>query len=260
MGQQALPFRPTGRVVCRWSAGAASAFATWLALQECPDAEIYYNETGQHHVDNERFRMACAELYGKPVCVLSSRRYKDAFEVWEGRKWIVSHDGTAACTGALKRIPGDAVWRIGDTEVFGYTADEAKRVERFRRDNPERNIWCPLIDQGVSKDDCFRWLESVGIELPTMYKLGFRNNNCIACCKARDSIDYWKRIRKHFPGHFERMARLERQLGFQINRVSRNGVRVPIYLDEIDPGDPKGADPKISCGLFCGIDEEAASE
>jgi len=28
-------------------------------------------------------------------------------------------------------------------------------------------------------------------------------------------------------------------------------VRAEIYLDEIEPGEPKGADPQISCGLFC---------
>jgi hypothetical protein len=94
-------------------------------------------------------------------------------------------------------------------------------------------------------------LERVGIELPTMYKLGFRNNNCIGCVKARDNLDYWKRVRKHFPEQFERTAKLERDLGTTINRITVKGVRSPIFLDEIELGDPKGADPKISCGLFC---------
>jgi hypothetical protein len=50
---------------------------------------------------------------------------------------------------------------------------------------------------------------------------------------------------------FERTARLERELNVTINRITRNGERTPIYLDEIEAGDPTGADPKISCGLFC---------
>jgi hypothetical protein len=88
-----------------------------------------------------------------------------------------------------------------------------------------------------------------------MYRLGFRNNNCIGCVKARDNLDYWKRVRKHFPAQFARTAALERELKVTINRVTRDGVRSKIYLDEIPDGDPKGADPKISCGLFCSVEE-----
>ena len=69
--------------------------------------------------------------------------------------------------------------------------------------------------------------------------------------KARDSLDYWKRIRKHFPDRFDWYAKKERELGITINRVTRDGVRSPIYLDEIEDGEPKAADPQISCGLFC---------
>ena len=159
----------------------------------------------------------------------------------------------APCTGAMKRIPSDKVWQIGDVEIFGYTADESSRLERFREQNNERLIECPLIDRCLTKEDCFGILDREGIRLPDMYKLGFRNNNCLGCVKARDSIDYWKRIRKFFPEKFERMAGIERNIGHTINRERVNGERVPIFLDEIPEGDPnpKAADPNIQCGLFC---------
>jgi hypothetical protein len=151
----------------------------------------------------------------------------------------------------MKKIPGMAVSEIGDVEIYGYTIEEKHRVEGWRANNPERIIECPLIERGYDKADCLGMLERVGIELPVMYRLGFRNNNCIGCVKARDNLDYWKRVRKHFPEVFERMAKLERDLETTINRVTKDGVRSPIYLDEIEAGDPKGADPQISCGLFC---------
>jgi hypothetical protein len=84
-----------------------------------------------------------------------------------------------------------------------------------------------------------------------MYRLGFRNNNCIGCVKARDSVDYWKRVRKYFPEVFSRMSGIERELNTTINRKTTKGIRTPLFLDEIEPGDPTGADPRISCGLFC---------
>ena len=135
-------------------------------------------------------------------------------------------------------------------QVFGYTSDEKHRVERWKKNNNERVIECPLIDKQLDKSDCLGMLERVGIELPTMYKLGFRNNNCIGCVKAQ-SVDYWKRIRKHFPNRFNHMAKLERELNHAINRVTQKGERLKVFLDEIPEGDPKGEDAKISCGLFC---------
>jgi len=242
---------PTGRVIARFSCGAASAVATKLALEKYGDAvDIYYNDTGSEHPDNKRFLHDCENWFGQSITTLKSEKFSNIYEVFEARKFLVSHQG-APCTAALKRIPGEKVWRLGDLEIFGYTADETHRLTRWKRDNTERRIECPLIDKCLTKDDCFGVLDRVGIQLPKMYRLGFRNNNCIGCVKARDSIDYWKRVRKHFPEQFNRTAALERKLNITINRVTKDGERTPIYLDEIEPGDPKGRDPDIQCGLFC---------
>lgn len=240
----------TGRVICRFSCGAASAVATKLAIEKYGEVEIYYNDTGSEHPDNPRFLADCEKWFSQKIHILKSKKFKNIWEVFEKRRFLVSHHG-APCTGEMKRIPGESVWKVGDVEVFGYTSDETRRLERFRRDNNERIIECPLIDKHLTKADCLGMLERVGIELPEMYKLGFRNNNCIGCVKARDNIDYWKRVRLHFPDHFERMVKLERELKITINRVTNKGVRTPIFLDEIPAGEPRGSDPDISCGLFC---------
>lgn len=242
--------RPSGRVVAHFSCGAASAVATKIALEKYETVEIVYCDTGSEHPDNKRFIADCENWFGQSVRVLRNEEYANIYEVFEKRRFMVSHQG-APCTGELKRKPGNGIWKLGDTEIFGYTADEKHRLERWKRDNFERIIECPLIDRHLTKDDCFGMLDRVGIELPEMYKLGFRNNNCIGCVKARDSIDYWKRVRKHFPEQFDRTAKLERELNITINRITKDGKRTPIYLDEIEEGDPKGSDPNIQCGLFC---------
>ena len=247
---------PSGRVLCRFSCGAASAVATKLAIEKYGKVEIWYSDTGAEHPDNARFIADCERWFGQPVKVTRSAKYADIWEVFEAKRFLVSHQG-APCTSEMKRMPGDAVWEIGDTEIYGYTADERNRVEQWKKHNFERIIECPLIEKHLTKQDCFGMLERVGIELPAMYKLGFRNNNCIGCVKARDNLDYWKRVRKHFPAIFERMAKLERDIGSNINRVTKGGVRSPIYLDEIEEGDPKGADPNVQCGLFCMAEADA---
>lgn len=249
-------FKPSGRVVCQFSCGAASAVATKLAIEKYDSVEIVYCDTGSEHEDNARFIQDCEAWFGQSVQVLRSKKYSNIYEVFESRRFIVSKDG-APCTGELKRKVGEEVWKPGDTEVFGYTVEEKQRVARWKKENNERIIECPLIDRHLTKNDCFGVLDRAGIELPRMYQLGFRNNNCIGCVKARDSIDYWKRVRKHFPEQFARTAKLERWLGITINRVTKNKVRTPIYLDQIEPGDPKANDPNIQCGLFCMAESES---
>lgn len=244
------------KVICRFSCGAASAVATKLALAKYPDAVIYYNDTGSEHPDNKRFMADCERWFSKEIGVLKSEKYNNIWEVFEARRFLVAVGGGAPCTSEMKRIPGEAVWTPGDIEIFGYTAEERARVERFREHNTERIIECPLIDKELTKQDCFGMLARVGIELPVMYKLGFRNNNCIGCVKARDSVDYWKRVRKHFPAIFNKMGDLEKEYGMAINRVTVDGERKPVFLHDIEEGDPKGADPDISCGLFCMVEAD----
>jgi len=238
------------KVIAWFSCGAASAVATKLAIEKYGTVHIYYTDTGSEHEDNPRFIADCEKWFGQKINVLKSDKYNDAMEVCEKARYLSSANG-APCTGAMKKEPANGIWNIGDIEIFGYTSDEGHRLERWKRDNSERTIECPLIDTHLTKEDCLGMLERVGIEIPAMYKLGFRNNNCIGCVKARDSIDYWKRVRKYFPAQFERVAKLEKELGYAINRITRNGEKISVPLYEIPEGDPKGADPKISCGLFC---------
>jgi 3'-phosphoadenosine 5'-phosphosulfate sulfotransferase (PAPS reductase)/FAD synthetase len=245
-----------GRVVCHFSCGAASAVATKIAIGIYGSAEIVYCDTGSEHPDNVRFLAECEEWFGQKVTILRSEKYANIYEVFESQRFLSSNKG-APCTGILKRIPGNQFRRDGDVEIFGYSAEERHRVERWKKENFEKTIVCPLIDRNLTKDDCFGMLDRVGIELPEMYKLGFRNNNCIGCVKARDNLDYWKRVRKFFPDQFWKTARLERELGYNINRVTRDGERIAVFLDEIEEGDPKGADPNIQCGLFCMSEADA---
>lgn len=247
------------RVVCHFSCGAASAVATKLAIKKYGEVEIYRCDTGSEHTDNERFHSDCERWFGQNINVIRSDKYANTDEVWEARQFMVSPHG-APCTGELKKLPWMKLWQPGDVEIFGYTSSERHRVENWKRENFERVIECPLIDQHLTKDDCFAILAQVGIDLPVMYGQGFRNNNCIGCVKARDSIDYWKRIRKYYPERFEAIAQRERKLDFALNRVTKDGERRKVFLDEIAPGDPVGRDPNIQCGLFCAVEAEGMQD
>lgn len=238
------------RTVVWFSAGAASAVAAKLTLSETPDAIVAYTDPGSEHPDNQRFIADCEEWFGKEILKLKSEKYKDTWQVWEASNFIVSPMG-APCTGELKKKVRRSFQRYDDIQVFGYTAEERHRADRFREQNIEVELKTPLIERGLTKSDCLAMVDRAGIKLPTMYLLGYQNNNCIGCPKG--GIGYWNKIRKDFPEVFERMAKLERSLGATCLR-DKNG---PLWLDELDPARGNHRDePSFECSLLCTIAEQ----
>lgn len=51
-----------------------------------------------------------------------------------------------------------------------------------------------LIDENITKNDCFKILKNEGLKLPEIYRLGYPNANCIGCVKA-SSPTYWNHVR-----------------------------------------------------------------
>ena len=248
------------RLVCWFSCGAASAVATKIALKEWEgESVICYQDTGAEHPDNKRFLAECQEWFGQEVYVMKSKAYESIWEVFEKTRWLVGVSG-ARCTGEMKRKPAEEFLNFGkDLEVIGYTSEETARVVKFIKNNPERDIWPILIDRNLSKSDCLGILSTAGIELPTMYKLGYRNNNCIGCVKGQSG--YWNKIRIDFPETFERMAKLERELNACINKRYEKKERIRVFLDELDPKAGNHLkELSVQCGIFCMQEAENLSE
>lgn len=244
------------RTVVWFSCGAASAVAAKLTLTTQAEGEIViaYTNPGSEHPDNERFLKDCEEWFGHPVTRLRSEKYEDTWQVWSERRFLVGPAG-ALCTTELKKMVRFAFERPDDHQVFGYTSEEQHRADRFRQQNPEVILETPLIDFGLKKADCLAMVDRAGIELPAMYKLGYRNNNCVGCVKG--GIGYWNKIRRDFPDVFWRMAGLERGIGHSILK-DEDG---PVWLDKLDPG--RGhhrSEPDIECSLLCVIAEGAIDD
>lgn len=242
------------RVVEWFSCGAPSAVSAKLTLAKygrTHEVVIARIVIPSEHPDNDRFAADCEEWFGHPITNLSSTRYRDTWDVWEKRRFISGPQG-ALCTTELKKMVRQDFQRPDDIQVFGYTAEERKRAERFRGQNFEVRLETPLIEAGLTKSDCKALVSRAGIEIPMMYRLGFSNNNCIPCGKA-SSPAYWNRIRRHFPNRFDRMARLSRELGARLVKV--NDAR--IFLDELDPAlGAEDVEPDIECSLLCHIAEQ----
>jgi hypothetical protein len=237
------------RTLVWFSCGAASAVAARIAVKEWPDCEVVYCDTSKHeHPDNKRFKADVEHWIGRPIKSLRSDKYEDIFDVFERTGWLVGPKG-ARCTTELKKKVREAYQRPGDLHVFGLTADEQTRIDKFESRHPDLDCAWVLAEAGINKTDCYDIIRRAGIELPAMYRLGFNNNNCIGCVKG--SVGYWNRIRQHFPDAFDRMAKLERRLGVAICRRG-GGARERVYLDELDPNEGRHDPPQLmSCGLLC---------
>lgn len=247
-----MKVQDNGQRIVGWvSGGAASAVTCKLGIAKygLERVTLAYIDTGAEHPDTERFLSDLEVWYGKTIERLKSDKYADTWEVWEKHRFLRGPRG-AKCTTVLKREQRNHWERADDIQLFGFTADkrEIKRAEQFREHHMEAMVETPLIDQQVTKSDCYAIVERAGIKLPAPYLLGFDNNNCIPCVKA-EGAKYWNRIRRNFPEQFGRMARLERELGYALVRINK----VAVFLDELDPfaGADDDAPEPINCGITC---------
>lgn len=235
------------RVISWFSCGAASAYATYLAHKKYGDAlEAVYCKVAEEHPDNVRFLNEFVVTTGIAVKTIgdASADYS-IYNIFKKRNFIKGPTG-APCTMILKKDVRKAYQQPNDVQVFGYTAEEHGRIDRFIDSNNDVDADFILADQGVTKGKCLQWLKDMGIELPAMYRLGYQNNNCIGCVKG--GMGYWNKIRVDFPERFNQMAKLEREIGHAVNKDNKG----PVFLDELHPGRGNFKnDAPGDCGFTC---------
>jgi 3'-phosphoadenosine 5'-phosphosulfate sulfotransferase (PAPS reductase)/FAD synthetase len=241
------------RIVVWYSCGITSAVVAKMILDKYRGdipIVIAYCDTASEHPDNYRFLRDCEKWFDYPITILKSEKYSDVWDVYEKTKYIAGING-ARCSLEMKKVVRQKFEDLEkDIQIFGFDADEEKRAEKFKKNNPEVILGLPLIKHGISKSDCLQIIQDSGIEIPIMYKLGYKNNNCIGCPKGAKG--YWNKIRVDFPDEFNRMAEMERKLGATLNIMNIKGKRKRVHLDELplDAGNYKSELP-ISCGLLC---------
>ncbi len=145
-----------------------------------------------------------------------------------------------------------------------------KRIADFEAANFDLKLEWLLRDAGITKQDCFQILMQAGIELPAMYRLGYRNNNCIGCVKSA-SPGYWQKILHDFPERFASRADRSRKLGVRLIEITntknlpswalveakKQGKKTRIFLDTLAALSAEGfkfpyKGENLSCGPECG--------
>jgi hypothetical protein len=254
MENKTLEVKDDDTIVVWFSCGAASAIAAYLTIikyaHRC-NVMVVNNFIKEEDSDNYRFLIDVQRWIRHDINIAGNRKYPNCstVEVWEDRKYMSGIKG-APCTLLLKkeaRYQFEEKHKI-DWHVLGFTAEEEKRHHNFTRTERE-NVLPILIQENISKEDCFEILINAGIDLPEIYHLGYPNANCIGCVKAT-SPTYWNHVRKVHPEIFRQRAEQSRRLGVRLVRYKGNRI----FLDEL-PEDAKGRQMKSlkmpECGIFC---------
>ena len=236
---------PLNRLLIWFSAGATSAVAAKLAVTEkrgILPIRCLYCETGSHHPDNLRFLRQVQEWIGHPIEIMRNQKYRDVDDVIDKERYLNGPDG-AKCTQQLKiRVRKEIQNVANDLQVFGFHAGEQDRALEYAHNWPEVRLWLPLIERGLFHDDCLALLREIGIELPMLYRQGYRNNNCLGCVKGGKG--YWNKIRIDYPEVFKKRAEQERRIGHSCIKG--------VFLDELKPNEGRyEAEPDISCEGVC---------
>lgn len=241
------------RILLWFSCGATSAVAAKIILEENPalPVEICYCDTSSEHPDNKRFLKDCEDWFGQSIKILKNEKYADIWDLFIKKRFIIG-PRAAPCTHELKKKVRIDYQRPTDIQVFGFDASEEKRAKRFEENHPEVYPRFPLIERQLKKLDCLDIIKAAGIEIPAMYRLGFRNNNCIGCVKGQQK--YWAKVRHHFPEVFERMVGIEQEIGAAINKTyAGDGKRKKLYLKDLPMDTPHEEGEDLSCGFDCGL-------
>ena len=212
------------------------------------NVKLYYIVIDSAHWDNERFIRDCEKWIGTKVIKVQSEKFCDQFDVIKKRRYINGPTG-APCTSELKKKVRHSVEDLVDYDgqIFGFEFEkkEINRAIRFSQQHPDTKPLFPLIDRKMSKEQCAELLLINGIKLPKMYELGFHNNNCIMCVKGGKG--YANKVREHFPDYFDRMSKLEQEIGASCIKGT--------FLKDLKPNEGRHDPPIVpNCGTFCEIE------
>lgn len=146
---------------------------------------------------------------------------------------------TAPCSKQLKTVLINK-WieenYPGAVRVFGMDWTEINRMERLAKRYDPDPVWFPLNEAPyVAKEDIIAFLESVHIDPPRLYAMGFAHNNCGGgCVKAGQA--HWAHLLKTMPERYAMWEKEEEDLRAYLNKDvailkdRRGGTSKPLTL------------------------------
>lgn len=238
-----------------YSMGVCSAYIAARLAETCHAPVCVFSDTGAEDIDTYRFGWEVARRYGMEVVEASA-----GIDLWAWfrREKTIPARQIPACSIALKIKPARQFYASAapGRVAYGYDRDEEERAERTlsRWQHTHLTPWFPLIEWGVSKQQCFGFFNDAGIKTPRVYE-HFRHANCLPCKNFR--LPDWQALRHHYPDRFAEAVTFEAETGL---RWMQDG---PLLADlpPLETGKRRRALPSIAPAFSfdagcdaCGVD------
>lgn len=214
-----------------YSMGICSAYIACRLKDECADPICLFSDTKREDEDTYRFGRQVAERWNLNIVEAShggdlwemfvkqnfipARQFSTCslkFKILPSRAYLTANYEDAY-TGATELFPHRTFEKMGRV-AYGYDLGEERRVARTQAnwDFKSLDVWFPLLEWQVSKQQCFGYFQQHGIEPPRMYK-HFQHANCLPCknFQKRD----WEALAYHYPEKFAEAAIFEKQHGLR---------------------------------------------
>jgi hypothetical protein len=219
-----------------------------LGLRGCPKADVAIFADTQDEpawvYEHLQFLTAFGANHGMPVLTTSigglSQHFREKKAGTRARAaaipfWSKSKSGRAApmrrqCTREYKIDPITQVVRkiLGYkprhhmkhsiVKMLGISTDEATRMKPARN-KWEEHVW-PLIDAGMSRQDCLDLHAELGVPVP-------KKSSCVWC--PFHSLEFWKEIHDNHPEEWARCVEFDRD----IRDMSGAGIAEPMFLSKL---------------------------
>jgi len=240
-----------------YSMGICSAYIACRLQDECRRPLCIFNDTLREDEDTYRFGREVVERWR--LAFVECSRGGDLWDTWRAEHMIPARQ-IASCSRQFKieptraflneyfEFPGNSA-RI----AYGYDRNESDRAEKTLNHWDFRHIevWFPMIEWEVEKQQAFGYFAQHGITPPRIYK-HFRNANCLPCKNFREKD--WLALAYYFPEKFAAASSFESVNGL---RWMQDGPRlVELDLTEAAPSRKgrrrlAGDEPAFSFDMGC---------
>lgn len=227
------------------SGGLSSAVAADRVIERYgrDSVLLWFADTGWEDEDLYRFLSKLQTRWG--VRLHTYRDGRTPLDVAEEHHVIPNHR-VAACSRELKIAPFRKFLKARPKPVtvhLGLDWTEVHRMEAPKA-NYERiegvTVDYPLMWQPYEYRPYSEVVESWGIAIPRLYRMGFPHNNCGGRC-VKQGLREWVRLAVHLPERFaevekwesDQRAKDERRSRFALLQDRTGGVRRPIPLSEV---------------------------
>lgn len=247
------------------SGGIASAVAHNRAIERYGKENVmaWFADTLWEDEDLYRFLNDLEKFWG--IKIIRYTEGINPLQVAENQH-IIPNQKIAPCSRVLKQLPFKKYLETLEkpiTVMLGLDWTEMHRMKAPKKVYEAIEgvtVDFPLMWEPYD-NDVFKTVESWGIEIPRLYKMGFPHNNCGGRC-VRQGIRDWKRLMNEFPERFKEVRdweKAQQEIGderakYAICRDQANYEVKPLSLAEIE----KREMPKEDCenredlfGCFC---------